>query len=107
MQSAGVLLADVIEWAVAAGDVALQLLGAILVRAGHTVDAILLWMEHTAIPGIAAMVRGMLQAGATLVDLMAWAVTRSIEIVREMVTELDRRGRHDHTTGGRLDRPTR
>ena len=44
IEEAGMVVSRIIEWAVTAGDRALAIVGEVLVKAGNTVDSILLWV---------------------------------------------------------------
>jgi hypothetical protein len=45
-------------------------------------------MATDAIDGLRAVVKGLLKAGAAVADLIGWAVTRTIQIVKEVTAEL-------------------
>jgi hypothetical protein len=82
------MISRVIQWAATAGEAALAVAGEVLMRAGHTVEDILLWVEQDALPGLRAVVRGLLAAGATALDLLAWAASRTAQIMRDVAAEL-------------------
>ena len=81
-------MSRVIDWAVAAGDRALQIVGEVLTKAGSTVDAILLWVGHTAVDKWHAIVNGMLSAGAAVVDFVAWMADRGVQVIKAVTAEL-------------------
>jgi hypothetical protein len=82
------IVSRVIEWAVTAGDRALAIVGEVLVKAGNTVDGILLWVGRTAVDKWHAIINGMLNAGAAVTDFIAWMADRGVQVIKGVTSEL-------------------
>jgi len=78
----------VIEWAQAAGDAALELLGEATVRVGNSVSYVLSYLEHDFLEGIRYIVKGAFNAGYAVADFITWAASRAIQAVKEVVAAL-------------------
>ena len=57
-------------------------------RLKNSISYVLTWVATDAIDGLRAVVKGLLKAGAAVVELIGWAVARSVQAVKEVAAEL-------------------
>jgi hypothetical protein len=84
-EDVGSAVTEVIDWAVARGGDALDLLGGMWDRIGNSIVYALNYLETDFIPGIAKFVKGALGAGFELAKLVVWTVGKAFEVTLEVV----------------------
>lgn len=91
-ESIGENLLDLYRWAADlvadAADRAWEEIGRATTRLHNSVSYVLNYLEDDFLPGVERFVRGLMEAGYELVDLVTRVVERSVELVGEVVAEL-------------------
>jgi len=85
VEDIGSRISEVIDWAIAVGDAALELLGEATERLGNSISYVLNYLENDFIPGIRKFVEGALNAASAIAGLIAWVANKTFEIMREVV----------------------
>jgi phage-related protein len=86
-ESIGESLLDAYRWAkertLAGADLLFELIGEITVRIENSVTYVLGYLEDDFLPGVAKFVKGLLDAGYAIADLVVRVVARSVEVIAE------------------------
>jgi hypothetical protein len=81
----GAAVTETIDWAIARGGDALEVIGGLWDRLGNSVFYALNYLENDFLPGIAKFVKGALAAGLELAKLVTWAAGRAFGVMLEVV----------------------
>jgi len=91
-ESIGEDLADIYEWAkniaITAGDAIWELIGTVTVKLENSIRYVLNFLEHDFIPGMKMFIKGVLDAGAEIADLIVWMASRTFTTVAAVVNAL-------------------
>jgi len=86
IEDIGVAISEIIDWAIATSDQALELLAAATLRVGNSISYILSYLEHDFLEGIRSIVKGAIDAGYAVADLIVWSVGRTFQAIKEVTS---------------------
>ena len=76
VEDAGSAITSMIDWAASQGNAMLEKLGGAFERVGNSISYALSYISNNFLPGLGSFIKGLLDAGAAIADILVWAAVK-------------------------------